>query len=37
MTAFFEGTRPGDLPAIAKKLRERDPHYAAVKALAGLH
>lgn len=36
-TAFFEGTRPGDLPAIAKKLRERDPYYATVKALAGLH
>lgn len=36
-TTFFEGTRPGDLPAIAKKLRDRDPHYAAVKALAGLH
>ena len=36
-TAFFEGTRPGDLPAIAKKLRERDPHYTAVQALAGLH
>ena len=35
-TTFFEGTQPGDLLAIAKKLRDRDPHYAAVKALAGL-
>lgn len=35
-TAFFEGTRPGDLAAIVKKLRERDPYYATVRSLADL-
>jgi uncharacterized SAM-binding protein YcdF (DUF218 family) len=32
-TAFFEGTRPGDLPAIAKRLRAGDPYYAGLRRL----
>lgn len=35
-TVFFEGTAPADLPAIVKRLRERDPYYATVRALADL-
>ena len=36
MTVFFAGIRPGDLRAIAKRLRERSPEYANVPTLARL-
>ncbi|GAC1490854.1 MAG: hypothetical protein NVS1B1_08360 [Candidatus Limnocylindrales bacterium] len=32
-TSFFEGTKPGDLAAIAKKLRAGDPYYAGLQRL----
>lgn len=32
-TTFFAGLRPGDLPAIARRLRERAPAYAAIARL----
>ena len=32
-TQFFAGTRPGDLRALAKKLRERWPYYATLDRL----
>lgn len=32
-TAFFAGLRPGDLQAIATRLRERSPRYAAIPRL----
>jgi hypothetical protein len=32
-TAFFAGVRPGDLPAIALRLRELGPHYAGLARL----
>lgn len=34
-TTFFEGTHPGDLDAIMKKLRARDPYYASLAVLSG--
>ena len=36
MTVFFAGIRPGDLRAIAKRLRERSPEYANSPTLARL-
>ena len=35
-TTFFEGTRPGDLPAIVKRLRRGDPYYAGLQRLERL-
>lgn len=35
-TAFFEGTKPADLPAIVKKLRAGDPYYAGLQRLEKL-
>lgn len=32
-TTFFDGTKPGDLGAIAKKLRSGDPYYAGLVRL----
>jgi uncharacterized SAM-binding protein YcdF (DUF218 family) len=32
-TAFFAGLRPGDLPAITRRLRERHPRYAGLARL----
>jgi uncharacterized SAM-binding protein YcdF (DUF218 family) len=32
-TKFFDGVRPGDLRAIARRLRERWPYYAGLKSL----
>lgn len=34
-TTFFEGTKPGDLDAISKKLRAHDPYYASLTVLSG--
>ena len=34
-TTFFEGTQPGDLDAIIKKLRAHDPYYATLAVLTG--
>jgi len=36
LTTFFIGIRPGDLRAIAQRLRERSPEYAADPHLAAL-
>ncbi len=33
MSVFFAGTRPGDLPTIARRLRERVPYYADTQRL----
>ncbi|HUQ16417.1 MAG TPA: YdcF family protein [Candidatus Saccharimonadales bacterium] len=32
-TSFFEGTKPGDLATIVKKLRADDPYYAGLQRL----
>ena len=32
-TAFFAGIRPGDLPAIVRRLQERSPRYAGLERL----
>ncbi len=32
-TAFFAGVRPGDLPSIVRRLRERSPRYAGLSTL----
>jgi len=32
-TAFFDGVRAGDYPAMARRLRERWPYYAGIKTL----
>ena len=32
-TTFFAGTRPGDLPAIVRRLQERSPRYAGLERL----
>lgn len=35
-TSFFDGTKPGDLAAIVKKLRAGDPYYAGLQRLERL-